>query len=191
MRRRFTICAAAALAAAAAAGAWLAIRPSRPAPGPLACPKCGVLGLSFRVDAQDPFTYGLLVLVNSGDRTAVLEEVEPLDADPGLRLVGAVVVPTRVNPWNVTASDHHDFPPRNVADVVEPLRGYRVPPARDNADGHEVMLGFEVPGPGRFAFRRLAVDYHVGETRYRAIFRFRLRVCAPARQRAVPCEPPR
>jgi hypothetical protein len=180
----------AAVLAAAGVAAFLLSRGPRPGPGPLACPSCGVLGLAFGVDAHEPFTYGLLVLRNSGDGTAVLDRVVPLGTSPGLRLVGAVALRTRDNPWNVTASDHHRFPPRNVASLVQPLRGYRIPPG-GKADGHEVMLGFVVPSAGEFSFRRLAVEYHVGIRRHRAIFRFRLRVCAPARLHATDCEPPR
>jgi hypothetical protein len=185
---------AAAIGALAAVGGVLAWALSTPEPtltaGPLACRECGITGLAFPVDAGQPFTYGLLTLRNSGNETAVLDRVVPLEPTPGLRLVGEVALPTRKNPWNITASDHGHFPPENVLRAVRPVRGYRIPPARAPSDLHEIMLGFTVPRPGRFGFRRLAVAYHVGDTRYRALFDFRFRACAPAKLHEHDCEPP-
>jgi hypothetical protein len=191
VKRRVVLALVVLVAAATAVAAIVFTRGSGPSAGPLACRNCGWNGLAFPVDPNVPFTYGLLTIRNESDEDAVLDRVVPLDTTSGLRVVGEVALRTRDNPWNITASDHHRFPPPNVTDVVRPLRGYRIPPAAAKSDLHEVMLGLAVPGPGEFAFHHLAVEYHVGKKRYRAIYPFGLRVCAPARLHRTDCEPPR
>ena len=136
MRRWVLLGLAAALLAGGAAAAILALRESRSSSGPLACPPgCAHLTLAFPVDPRRPFTYGLLLLRNRGGEAAVLERVGARELSPGMQLVGAVVVPTRDNPWHVTADDHAHFPPPNVAQVVRPLQGYELLPAREPS-GH-------------------------------------------------------
>jgi hypothetical protein len=189
--RRAVLLAVGALVVAGGALAGIVLtRDSGVAAGPLACRSCGVNGLAFPVDPDEPFTYGLLTLRNPGPNPAVLDQVVPLEATRGLRLLGEVALRTRDNPWNITASDHHHFPPPNVRSVARPVRGYRIAPMKGRREEHEIMLGFTVPGPGTFGFRRLAVEYHVGSTRYRAVFDFRFRVCAPAKLHHDDCEPP-
>ena len=191
MRRRAALLAFASVALAGAAAAALAVRePPGLSPGPLACEECAVLALGFPVDPRRQFTYGLLLLRNEGGEPAVLDAVAPLELTPGMRVAGAYVVRTEDNPWNVTADDHEHFPPPNIADVVRPLRGYAVAPARRKTDTVEVILGLEVARAGTYGFRGLAVDYHVGETAYRATFQHRLRVCAPARLHEGDCNAP-
>jgi len=183
--------------AALAAGAAIVLalllrnRAADLAPGPLACPDaCPRLALAFPVDVHRPFTYGLLLLRNRGRAPAVLERVRPGELTPGMRLVGAVVVPVARNPWHVTADDHARFPPANLVGRVRALAGYAVAPTRGPGDALEVLLGFVLTRAGRFGFRDLAVEYRVGERRYRAVFPYRLRVCAPARIHRLDCRPP-
>ena len=158
--------------------------------GPLACPKCFRTGLSFPVDVQRPFTYGLRNLRNHGRQPAVLEHVRPLGMSPGMRVVGALIVRRVDNPWNSTADDHTHFPPLNIAKVVKPLPGYAVPPARDEDDVVELILGLEVSRRGRFVFRDLELTYRVGTTRYRERYPDEVAVCAPIKEHRTGCPLP-
>jgi hypothetical protein len=190
-RRWLGVATAAALVAAAVAVPLALTRNSGPrSGGPLACPECFRTGLSFPVNVETPFTYGLRNFQNRGDDRAVLERVRPLAISRGMRVVGAMIVRRVDNPWNSTADDHTHFPPRNIATVVKPLAGYRLPRARNNDDFVELILGLEVSHPGRFVFRGIELTYRVGDTRYRERYPDEVAVCAPIKAHRQGCPPP-
>ena len=179
--------------AAAAAGLGVArLRGADPAQlpstGPLACLPCIGEATSLTVEPGRPFTHGLVLLHNRGRRAATLLGVR-IDVPDGVSVVGARLLDPARSPWGLTALDRR-FPPGGLRSRARPLRGAVVPPSRTGGDGREVLVGLVVRRAGVFVFHRIAVDYAVGGTRYRAVFPESMRVCAP-RGYAGRCEPPR
>jgi hypothetical protein len=164
------------LAIVAGVAAWLLLGGDEPVtPGPLGTGERSGVGVGQR--AGVPFGYGLPVAVNRGSEPAVLDRIELVDPPAGLR-----VLETRVGGlerkylWYASSTRWPD--PERFSDL-QPVRGFRVPPqsAPGGDRGVELVFALQADKPGRYAFDRVAVAYHVGDRRHRAELTNGLRVC--------------
>jgi hypothetical protein len=161
------------------AAAWL-LMPStgcQPGPGPVGNPNTNKL--AFSVPADDPFTYGLVIVWNDGPEDAELEEIEMVDPTPGLHLLGAEVG----GPDRRFAAFGGDriYPPRHPrATDVHPLAGFRLPPRtkRDGKRGAQIILQLRASEAGIFRFQGVRLNYRVGDTQYSAVIPHAFRACA-------------
>jgi hypothetical protein len=176
-QRRITLLVAAVIAAAAAtlAGAMWATGGSPPLPqGPLACPGCGSNLLATPVEVGKPFAYSLLILVNHGRHTAVLEKVELLRISRGFKVLRIAIR----RPYQPVLAASPEFPPargRGLRDV----RGFRVRPHGGPAREGQLVVGMRIDRRGIYKFNGIAVSYHVGRQGYRAILKAGFVVCGP------------
>jgi hypothetical protein len=155
--------------------AWLGYQSVRaPTPGPLANDVAESLGLKIRVG--ETFTYGLPVVINTGDEPAVIERIEPVDPTPGLR-----VVHTRIN-----GSERKFFyfasgrwPDPELYTDLHPVAGFVVQPQTVAGweRGAELIFALRADDPGRYVFKAVAVEYRVGSREHRAILDIGLGVC--------------
>lgn len=155
--------------------AWLgfvSVRP--PTPGPLDNDVAESLGLQRRVGQT--FTYGLPVVINTGDEPAVIDRIEPVDPTPGLR-----VVDTRMNgserKYFYFASG--DWPDPTLYTDLHPVSGFIVHPetAKGWERGAELIFALRADEPGRYVFKAVAVEYRVGGNEHRAVLDIGLGVC--------------
>jgi hypothetical protein len=117
---------------------------------------------------------GPLTLSNEGDEVATLERVELLDVDPGLQVVGMVVV----KPYGRgIVGSAYGYPPRDPRGSLHRVSGYELAPARSHSDVVQVLVGIKLTSPGRAGARRIAVDYRVGDSKYRAYFDHSMWLC--------------
>lgn len=133
-------------------------------------------GTSFAVDLGQVFTFGGIVLENSGDQPAVLEALRfepPLGS--GMELVEVKVAGGDRKVGYV--GTHAEFPPPLLAAYVHPFPGSEVPPLA--SAGVEIVFGLRVNQPGQFGFRRVLVDYRVGERRQTVQLEDGFLACAP------------
>jgi hypothetical protein len=137
-------------------------------------------GTSFPVEPGQVFTFGGIVLENSGGRSAVLESIRfepPLGS--GMEVVEVKVAggDRRVG----YVGTHAQFPPPLLAAYVQPFRGAEVPPldSPDGANGVEIVFGLRVNEPGEFGFQRVLVDYRIGERRHTVRLEDGFLACAP------------
>jgi hypothetical protein len=163
---------AAVVAAALGWVAYLSLRP--PTPGPLASDVAESLGIQRRIG--ETFTFGLPVVINSGDKPAVLSRIEPVDPTPGLRLLH-----TRIGGFKrkyfFFASGRWPDPSRFTD--LHPVAGFVVHPkdARGWGRGAELIFVMRADKPGRYAFKEVAVEYRVGGREHRAVLEIGLGVC--------------
>jgi hypothetical protein len=103
---------------------------------------------------------GLGEVAGSGAEPITIDRVELQDADPGIDVVGTYVHAGeggyQIGPW----------PQRAYRDAVRPAKGYEVPPAGPR---RQLLLVVTADAPGDYWARGVAVDYHVGERRYRRV----------------------
>jgi hypothetical protein len=166
--------AAAGIAVLAAAALWGSRELQAPTPGPLADDAAASLGIQRRVG--ETFTYGMPVVINSGDEPAVLERIEPVDATPGLKLL-ATRVSGSDRRFYFFASGRWPDPSRFTD--LHPVRGFVVHP-RDVKGwdrGAELIFVMRADRPGRYKFKAVAVEYRVGSSEHRAVLDIGLGVC--------------
>ena len=97
-----------------------------------------------------------------------LERVELLDVDPGLQLIGVIVVePDGRHPLVGSA---RGYPPSEPGGTTRRVQGYRLEPAESNADFVQILVGLRLRASHRAGARKIAVDYRVGEAQYRDFF---------------------
>jgi hypothetical protein len=154
---------------------WLGYRSVRPpTPGPLARDVAESLGIQRRVG--ETFTYGMPVVVNSGDEPAVLARIEPVDPTPGLQLLHT----------RISGSDrkYHSFSSGSWPDPsrftdLHPVDGFVVHPesVKGWERGAELIFVMRADEPGRYAFNFVAVEYRVGGNEHRAVLEIGLGVC--------------
>jgi hypothetical protein len=148
--------------------------------GPLFWGSVDSMGSSVRVGR--PFTYGHVILFNSGDPVAVLDDVSLWRATPGLRLVAERADLPRRDALHGTLARAPWYPPRGIA--LHPLAGFPVRAhGYDHGDvrgdrGVNIVLGLTIGHPGRFSFHGLVVRYHVGGHRYETIVYQAMQVCS-------------
>jgi hypothetical protein len=155
---------------------WLGYRSVRaPTPGPLANDDVAEsLGIQRRVG--ELFTYGLPVVINSGDEPAMLERIEPVDPTPGLHLIHTRISGSNRKHYFFASGSWPD--PSRFTDL-HPVRGFVVHPAEDAGwdRGAELIFVLRADSPGRYKFKAVAVDYRVGGNEHRAILDIGLGVC--------------
>lgn len=145
-----------------------------PTPGPLASDVAESLGIQRRVG--EIFTYGMPVVINSGDEPAVLERIEPLDPTPGLQLVHTRISGSKRKFFFFASGRWPD--PGRFTDL-HPVPGFVVHPkdVRGWERGAELIFVMRADSPGRYKFKAVAVEYRVGGREHRAVLDIGLGVC--------------
>ena len=161
--------------AAVAVLAWLGYRSVRPpTPGPLAHDVAESLGIQRRVGEN--FTFGMPVVINSGDEPAVLERIEPVGSTPGLRVVHTRISGSERKYFYFSSGR---WPDRSRFTDLHPVPGFVVHPENVSGwdRGAELIFVLRADRPGRYKFRAVAVDYRVGGNEHRAVLDIGLGVC--------------
>jgi hypothetical protein len=172
--RRAALALGAAVVAVAPLG-WLGYREFAPStPGPLASDVAESLGIQRRIG--ETFTYGLPVVINSGDEPAVLERIEPVDPTPGLRLLHTRIGGSKREFFYFASGRWPD--PSRFTDL-HPVAGFVVHPkdVRGWERGAELIFVMRADAPGRYEFDAVAVEYRVGGREHRAVLEIGLGVC--------------
>jgi hypothetical protein len=153
--------------------------------GPLACVDCSRIATSIPAALGAPVSFGLLSLTNRGSAPAVVETIELVEPTPGIELVQALVGgPTGIGLLN-------GLPRRDPDNPLRPVRGFAVPRADPATDRlHQVILVLRTTRYGRSWFSRIAVDYRVGASPYRAVFEEGVALCSSRRGLADECALP-
>ncbi len=144
---------------------------------------------SLPVEVGQVFTFGGIVLKNTGDQPALVENIRidpPLD--PGMTLVDLKVAGAGRNVGYVGSAA--EFPPKRIpAQAMRPWRGAIVPGRPDDPGwrGLEIVMGLKVNHPGEFGFRHVVVDYRVGGKQHRVRLSDSFIACAPARDYPPGC----
>jgi hypothetical protein len=147
-------------------------------------------GWSISVSAPSsdvPYTHAGLMVTNPTSTAITLDQVELVDADAGLNLVGSLAGKRR----GVATINYPGFPPRGVAPWIEgqlrPLKGYQIAPSQQA----QVFIGLDVDEDGRHIFRSLRLFYMYKGTRYQADFPIGFALCTPVPRDAdcAPLEP--
>jgi hypothetical protein len=163
-----------AVALSACGGEDAAPAPPPPPSGPLA--DDGGSGLSLPQNTGVPFTFGVPVVVNRGERPVVLERIALEEPTAGLDVVGTRVAGPKRR-IRLKASEYR-WPPRDIDDL-HAVRGFVVAPqsTRDGERGAELVFGLRATKPGRYGFGAVTVDYRVGGRRHRDRIGHALHVC--------------
>jgi hypothetical protein len=159
---------------------WLGYRSVRPpTPGPLANDDIAEsLGIERRTGER--FTFGMPVVINSGDDPAVLTRIEPVDATPGLRLLRTRVAGTGRKHFFFASGT---WPDQTKWTDVHPVSGFVVQPETVKGwdRGAELLFVMRADDPGRYEFDSVAVEYRVGGYEHRAELDVGLAVCVVRR----------
>jgi hypothetical protein len=162
-------------AAIVAAGAlvWAGSRSDVVAGGPLAYPEDYHDTLGFTVHLRAPYSWGLVVLRNKGDRPAVVQRITLVDQSGSLKVVGLYAV-------SEDTPEAVGFAPGFDPGRGRTVEGLVVPPGAGH--GFQVVFGLEVDTKGVSGFRSVRVEYEVGKTRYAATLDHSVALCAPVEQ---------
>lgn len=155
--------------------AWLGYRAfGPPTPGPLARDVGESLGIQRRIG--ETFAYGLPVVINSGDEPAVIESIEPVDPTPGLRVVQTRISGSKRKHYFFASGRWLD---RSLFTDLHPVSGFVVHPENVTGweRGAELIFALRADEPGRYVFKAVAIDYHVGGREHRAVLDIGLGVC--------------
>ena len=159
--------------------------------GPLACPhrgECGRSATGGPVNVGASASLGPLALRNEGDETVTVERVELLGVDPGLELIGMLVV--KPDGRHPLVGSSRGYPPPEPGGSTHAVRGYQLAPAKSNADYIQILFGLRLRSPGRAGARRIAVDYSAGDVPYRAYFDHSMWLCTHRVDRTEGCIDP-
>jgi hypothetical protein len=159
---------------AAAAGPLDVVPGGEPSPGPVESPEGSSIGIKRPIGRT--FGYGLPIILNTGDETAVLDRVAPVGAPPSLELVDTRIGGPDREFMLMAASLR--WPSKDYTDL-HPTRGFRLAPAEepDGRRGAAIVFALRATKLGRHVFKAVQVDYHVGRTRYRVILDSGMAVC--------------
>ncbi|WP_217546225.1 hypothetical protein [Streptomyces sp. GbtcB6] len=150
---------------------------ARAASGPLDGPdweKAGSAQMCMPAKQGATLTFGGDELHNYGHKDVVVDKVALLEPK-GLRLVDAVVLPTRNN---FVGYDNHYPPRKSFLDGLEsawdsrrPAVGMTIAPqpdtTSDTARTHNLVVAVRVTGSTKVRMTGVIVDYHVGGKQYR------------------------
>ncbi len=136
--------------------------------GPLAPPEDTRAGVSAPVDVGERVSMGLIIPTNSGEDTVVLERLEPIEMDPGMRLVGVGMTDGPSHVGLISG-----YPPDGRR--LHELEGFAIEPGAQ--DG--VVVGLAVTREGRHSVRAFRLYYRVGDDRYDEVWTIGVRLCAP------------
>ena len=148
-----------ALAVVAVASVVVARWAGSPTAGPLSCPDCGREGVRFSVEVSEPFTWGMVPLMNGGDKPAVIDSVRLVNPTPGLEVTSVYGVSKGVR----EAFSRVD-PNRTFGSRLQPLEGFVVPGPADGQ--YTIAIGLNAPRLGAYRVSAVDVSYHVGSTSY-------------------------
>ena len=142
MTKRGLIIAAAVVVVVLGGAVWVTSRSGyvlRVEGGPLACPDCGSSGLGLPVGVGELVAVGAAYPRNRGTRDVVIEGVQLVDAELGLKLVHVVIVEPNGKGHGVVGLGH-TFPPPEPGGTIRPLAGYVLRPDRQV----QILLGVRV-----------------------------------------------
>ncbi len=139
--------------------------------------------LSFPRRAGTIFSYGVAVVVNTGDRVAVLRRATLAEPSEGLETL-AVRVGGPKRRFALVSGDVR-WPPREAPQQdLRPLEGFRLATADEphTDPGAELLFALRVRRPGRYTTKGVQLEYTVGDRRYTQLVPTALAVCATARR---------
>jgi hypothetical protein len=168
--------AAAAIAALVAAGGGGEAAPPAPPQGPLGGDDETAMGVPQQ--AGRPFSIGLPIVYNDGDRPATIDRISLVDASEGIDVLETHIAGTRRA--NLMTAFTYSWPERGAYSDMHAPRGYVVPPrtTRKGRRGVELVFVLRVDEPGSHQFAGAQVDYRIGGRSYRATLWDSARVCA-------------
>jgi hypothetical protein len=158
--------------------------------GPLRGPEIEQ-ALGWPVVAGHPISFSDIEVVNTGTEPVVLERVELIDGDPGIRVVGALAAEHEGDTY---VANFEDFPPDPNAyspstyrlPLLADLEGYIVPPqpgaVLDDPDTHgtQLHIGLEVvANQAKLSFESLRIHYRVGDERHALTVGYAVSLCTP------------
>ena len=123
------------------------------------------------VAVGQPWTWGIVVLMNPTRRRIMLDRVELVDRTRGLRVLRIQTAGVR---RGTTIGSAYGFP--KLRDL-HPLRGTVV--AKRGTPGTEILVTVAAPRVGVFGFHGIRIDYHSGGHRYSTVLGHGAGICAP------------
>lgn len=142
---------------------------------------------------RKPFTFSEIIVRNFGEEPAVLDSVALVNSTEDIELVGAMATLRLGQPldWRGGAPTWPP-PPTKKMPELHPLEGFVVPPV-DTPEGErgvQIAPGL-IAQPGNTGmFEAVAIDCHVGDVRYRYVYPYGLRTCAPPAEFRAEDAPP-
>jgi hypothetical protein len=145
---------------------------AEPAPGGPLAPSARVADfwLEGPAAAGEPVSVSVAVVRNRGEATAKVDEVELLNRDSDLKLVGAVLIPPQIS-----IGAEFGFPPPRARGRQRQAVGAELAP-RQIA---RLVVGLAADVHGEHGFKRVAIHYHAGGVRYRAVYPYSVTLCIP------------
>jgi hypothetical protein len=125
------------------------------------------------VKTGKPFTYGMVVLSNSGSAPAVVDSVQPVRRTNGLSVLAEFGVSS-----GGRIAFAREFPAAQLAGRLRPIDGFVVPPQSQHPGQYTVAIGLRADHAGTYEIGRVNVNYHVGSKAYSVILPEYLHVCA-------------
>ncbi|MDA0167353.1 hypothetical protein OM076_44245 [Solirubrobacter ginsenosidimutans] len=167
--------AAAALVIVGTAAWWLLFRDGSPSPGPLAPDESGSIGITAWEHPGD-FGFGHPIVVNTGDKPAILKRIRLVAPSAGLEVIAAQVAGSK-RTFSGT-SYTHEWPSKEFDDLY-PVAGFTVAPAsrRGWKRGVELVFRLRAKQIGNYEADAVAVEYTVDGTEYRTYLPIATRFC--------------
>ena len=139
------------------------------------------MGEAVLMDVGTTGTYGVETLANHGSEDVVLDRIVFLGRSRGLELVGPLVMHVRTKPGvpALATGFIRRYPPPHEGATLHRVAGFRISPHRSWKDDAELLIGFRAHRTGALSYRGFELHYHVGNTRYVAMYPDPLTVCAP------------
>jgi len=152
--------------------------------GPLGVPDEAVLRMGVPADIGSTWTFGLILLQNTGDSPIVIEDVRA-DRAKGLLVLGFSAVSSASIPSLTSISP--GYPPDGIDPRdIRSAAGFLVPAHPDLSDPAqagldvELLIGITVTGTDGASLGDITVDYRVGDKAYRHVYRHDVTFCVPA-----------
>jgi hypothetical protein len=159
-----------------------ACHPSELPEGPLADARAKPSSSSGVIDRGSPDSFGLTLLRNSSTTPVVVDSVRLEQITSNLRVLGMYLATQKDAPG---VGIMPGFPPQDHLGIPRvAVQGARIP-----AGGSDfLVIGLTLPADGTGSFVRVVVFYHRGNSRFAAIFRESVKLCAPITQWQGRCE---
>lgn len=115
------------------------------------------------------FTYGHIILYNTGAEAGVLDTVTPTDRSSGLEVVATHADNPEIDVVRGVTARAPSYPPKG--ETLHPVRGFPLPPnagvkTRYKLTTVNIVFGLRVHSVGRFTFSGVDVRYHIGTHHY-------------------------
>lgn len=141
-------------------------------------------GYSQFIDAGVPFSIGLPLIGNLGEKDGVVEEVRLVGVTGPLEILGLRTRPFPDDSDSLLSFGMHGFPPTEEpsydpakANVV--IGSPNLTPAGTPEDVLQLIIGVKATAPGIAANRGVEVTYRVGGKRYREVWDDSFALCSP------------